>query len=115
METKINMIDEIDSACNNLNNSLDLMGNILTTYTRNVGSMYMASVDTENRIEEILNSMDKSVAILEKVKEEDLACFDTDIESMEDLQSWLNDIKVFSSYQRKEISKAREFLSKYGC
>ena len=51
----------------------------------------------------------------EVVKEEDLACFDTDIESIEDLQSWLNDIKVFSSYQRKEISKAREFLSRYGC
>lgn len=115
METKINMIDEFDSACNNLNNSLDLIGNILTTYTRNIGSMYMASADTENRIEEILNSMDKSVDILEKVKEEDLACFDTDIESIEDLQSWLNDIKVFSSYQRKEISKAREFLSRYGC
>lgn len=105
----MNPIDAMIKA-NTLNAMCEELNRINDAYPRHVGTLIMASAETEDKIEAILNAMDTSIGELSELDDDTIDQF-TDVS---EYRTFLSELTGIVAANREEVRKAREFLASYG-
>ena len=94
-----------------LDENVRSLNSINSSYNRYCGTLYMASKEMEDRIENLLKKIREDMTALNEAADGDIAEFTDDVPYY---REFLGQLKDTITANEEAVKKAREFLARYG-